>query len=242
MPLNIQGERVTQKSRHDAPRLPNSVRGRPNFYFTCLPARWDFTITEYGDNGVPLNGEWLPQLTQLPLDPGVGGVEQPRRTGDPPDPSTAITHVRERKGGVVIHPDDDRLPAHWQNYVQQWHNAGGQAVHGSIWESWTKVGTRVHWQIQEDGPDGVWAFRRFLVEEGIVPEPHPEVIGGEVEKRRDRYQRMLDRLGSNPAHQGHALKVDREKALIELMEGTEPPKRGGKPKRGRKPKVEEPAQ
>lgn len=157
------------------------------WWYTHHPAHWQC-----------VDGEWLPDLTQMVAIPGLNRVD---KNGD-----TALAEVHLSKKGMIVIP--------WEvepgGYCVQYAGSGGP-VFLSKWEKPKLVAGQV--RISND-IEGYRAFQKRLVAEGIVKVPDPDFINVIVE----RQERLVNEHRTRaPTHPGSALALPVAEKRLEEM-------------------------
>jgi hypothetical protein len=159
------GEDATQRVR-----LPIDAQEHPPFRLCYHPQRWGFFYDETSKSG-----DWLPQLSAMPISPGVGNVDKDGGI------NFAVA-IKMAEGWMVLDPNV--LPG--KPYI-----VGFDAMNGVAWTTaWTKmkrVGSRHITNVDEAG---YREWLRELVAVGAVPAADPDILGLkrshiEAEYRRD---------------------------------------------------------
>jgi len=149
-----------------------------DFVYKAHPARWG----KVGDKLLPL-------LSMIRFEPGLNGVD---RYGSP---DLAIVAAK-RKGWIII--PHEVVPN--GGYSRQ-HAVEKGSLHCSIWEQPIQVGGRPKWRRD---PEGYIAFLEFLVAEGIVPLPEPEILEDLEEMTVERLRTLADRKNPSPRRENDA--------------------------------------
>lgn len=201
----IVGKRATPETGHNVEALPK-IRNRFRFLYMAHPHRWVFDAEDIKEGG----DGWLPDLGQLNLSPGVGGVKE----GGVID--LAIVSA-QRSGWTVISDNDPRL-GEYRNYLQKFPTQGKTEVWASVFESVRLIGNRPSWK-----PDVVAfrQFRRHLVASGIVPPMDPAVREAKIDDVRGEVDRMQGRLAAGAHNPALADRVRRRQALLDGMQSAE---------------------
>lgn len=211
--------------RNLLPHRAPGCSGNHKFVLASLPTHWEFDFE---------GGEWLPGIREVPLVDGVNGVGRDLNPGP-------IVAMIGRKGGVVIHEEDSRLPAKYHNPVRMMRNTKGRPVYYPCWVQWDVMGQdaeRV--KVGDDHRE----FRRILRDTGVVS-PISEMMRKRAIRgaifRRDE---AINLHGASPANSGLLDKVQRAQAEVVAMEREIPIDeamaivRGEEPKRSRKAEAE----
>lgn len=233
--MAIQRRKASNKrSGPDATTLPG--KPWPPFYLAHHPKGWEV-----------VGGRWLPRIKRIDLLPGVNGGKtvMGRRHGKLVPVGVDGTLVKaslERQGWqfldeditVLVHDDDGELVEE-AGYLEQFDGARG-TFHCMPWDNPRIIGWGSEARADRGDFDSAAfdAWRRWLVDEGIVQPPHEVVLRAEVERQRARTNRSasIAHDGSAPALKERA---ETEKARLEETEkATEAAKPQPKPKRTRR--------
>ena len=194
------GTTVTTSSRSvGATVLP--MRAEPDFTLGHYPTEWEMVETE---NGL----EWLPRLKKLALVPGVNGVRQTRNGVD--DRIARTTYTDQ---GWTLIPRD-------LGYVTAYPTTSG-TTYLLTWDRPKRLGNRC---IVKHN-----AFRRSLIEDGVIERPDPDAL----EAIAERLRRTIARNEKNAHIAGVAEKIEADRELLAAMREEPKPK-----KRGRKTKAD----
>jgi hypothetical protein len=164
--------------------------------YVHFPTAWDF-----------VDGEWLPQLSQLNFRNGLNGQTDG-------SPNAARQHVLG-KGGTLIPPTHPKL-GKFRNYrcsVPAYDPNSGAVgnYYCAAWERPTMVGNRnVRWDVDRAAQTD---FRRLLVSAGIV-EPISRVV---AETKIDQLAGTLDHLRALPTNGQRASRIQAAEALLDAM-------------------------
>lgn len=169
-----------------ANRLPEMPRA--NFYLMHNPEGWEPVKRDDG------GWEWLPILKRLLLKPGVNGV---RGTKGGMDDSQARIGFQDR-GWTII----DRT----MGYVTRYPCRRGYSYY-LTWDKPIRAGRRL---IVRHDAEGYNAFRRELVEDGVIAPPLPEILDGVL----DGFQKQIDRNSKDIHIPIVKAKIDEAKELI----------------------------
>jgi len=181
-----------------------------SFYYWWHEARWTC-----------MDGEWLPQLGIMRLDPGVDGVAE--------GGSKKIAEMDAKAKGRTLIPHDaikltmpDRTSYVRAFKVRAGENRTGKH-HMSVWETPKQIGAKV---IIKSDTDGYRDWLRALVREGYIPPPDPDIVDALLDSQR---QRLEAAAGSN-----NPKRAERAQARLEEMENAAQPgkkkKKPGRPK------------
>jgi len=199
------------KSTGRAPRRLEVERNRiPHpanvpFYLKWHPMRWQL-----------IEGEWLPLLGKMRIDPGLNGVD---RSGD-----DTLCRVNNQKKGWRILPWEC-CPPNTPGGVYIAEHDCMQGVHYcEAWETPRHLGTRVLPSVIDT--EGYVNFLRWLVREGHVVHPDNAVIEMKVDVQKDKIERMM-RDAHRPGMEG---KIQDENERLDDMKSA--PVGGAREKRG----------
>ena len=195
------GTTVTTSSRSvGATVLP--MRAEPDFTLGHYPTEWEMVETE---NGL----EWLPRLKKLALVPGVNGVRQTRNGVD--DRIARTTYTDQ---GWTLIPRD-------LGYVTAYPTTSG-TTYLLTWDRPKRLGNRC---IVKHDDAGFNAFRRSLIEGGVIERPDPDAL----EAIAERLRRTIARNEKNAHIAGVAEKIEADRDLLAAMrEEPKTKKRGGR--------------
>jgi len=193
------GEQVLQAERHDALKLPRSVKKRPPFLYKSHPLRFSFYAK---------TGEWLPDLAKMWIDPGVDGV------ADSGDITIALAGNTSR-GWQIIQPSDERL-GEFKNYSQKLPHISGGHSHIPIFMGIDVEAGRAF--ITPDTDRWV-AFRRHLIASGIVPPCSENIRNLKTREQRALCERLEGRQSNSPNNAALARRSAKARALLDAMEG-----------------------
>ena len=173
---NLQGEAVNVGTRSARDQLPD-LELSPPFLLMAHPNRW---MVIEGEDGPEL----LPELATLPVEPGIGNVNEHT------DPSLAIAH-RTRRDWIII-PNAQARPSDTPDgnpgYVRRYRGRRG-LTHLTAWNTLRVVaGQAIHGTNQKS----YYAWLRRLLRDGVIPAPDPDIIEAMLDRARTR----ADRAGS----------------------------------------------
>lgn len=158
------------------------------WWYTHHPAHWQC-----------VDGEWIPDLTQMVAIPGLNRVD---KNGD-----TALAEVYLAKKGMIVIP--------WEvepgGYCMQYPGTSGP-VFLSKWERPKLVAGQL--RITPDA-EGYRAFCRRLVTDGIIKTPDPDFIDVIIERQARIVSEHQTRA---PTHPGSALALPVERKRLEDMQ------------------------
>ena len=210
------------------PERPQSIAPTVNapaqvpFFYMAHPNRYDL-----------FDGELLPVLSKLRLQPGVEGVDH---RGDHMLAKTA----KERRGWQLIEWGAVECEAFGQSYPEYLHYFDGKA--GRIYvEVWTKPvqmrGGTPSWQTDSEGYK---QFLRAIVAAGLVPEPDPSLTESLEARLQASIDRMTPRATNSPSIQRQVNRCEEQLLKLQaLKNGTpqiaapEPTKKAPAKRRGR---------
>ncbi len=174
-------------SRPQAMRELVRLEPSPTFWYLHHPAKWTYRA-----------GEWLPMLSTLRADPGVGNVDK--------DGNTDAAEVAKRRRGWTVIPWD----AEPGGYVVAYDGVAG-TVHMSKWELPKVVAgqTRI-----ESDEEGYWAFCRRLVVDGYIKLPDADFIDLQIERQEKKVNEWAEKAPSSPYHRDA---LANEEALLDGM-------------------------
>ncbi len=174
-------------SRPQAMRELVRLEPSPTFWYLHHPAKWTYRA-----------GEWLPMLSTLRADPGVGNVDK--------DGNTDAAEVAKRRRGWTVIPWD----AEPGGYVVAYDGVAG-TVHMSKWELPKVVAgqTRI-----ESDEEGYWAFCRRLVVNGYIELPDADFINIQIERHEKKVDEWREKAPSSPFHRDA---LANEEALLDGM-------------------------
>lgn len=195
------GSTVTTSSRTvGATVLP--MKREPDFTLGHYPTEWEMVETE---NGL----EWLPRLKKLAMIPGVNGVRQTRNGVD--DRIARTTYTDQ---GWTLIPRD-------LGYVTAYPTTTG-TTYLLTWDRPKRLGNRC---IVKHDEAGFNAFRRSLIEDGVIERPDPDAL----EAIAERLRRTIARNEKNAHIAGVAEKIEADRELLAAMRGdAKPSKRAGR--------------
>jgi hypothetical protein len=184
-------------------RLPHL--SNPPFFLTWHPLRWQFVQDEHSPEG-----EWLPVLGTLRLDPGVGGVD---KGGD----DSFARVEKQRLGWEVI--SWESVPPGTPNgrYIRAFPAKGppgNDVYHVTAWETPRHMAGRV--LPSRIDVAGYRAWLRWLVESGVV-KPMPEAaVALQVAGQQQAIELMRGKADKFPHLEA---KVEAAQARLRAMVG-----------------------
>jgi len=205
----VLGKRIDREERYDAVKIPRRVRKQSRFLFRHHPFRFMF-----------VDGEWLPLLGKLRIDPGVDGVT----TGGGIDLAVA---GGMRRGWQVIQPSDPRLGPYQDYLVAYPHEAGGS----THLDPFQKVSVEAGRLFVDEGGEEYYKFLRHLISSGIVAPITPNIVKVKTREVERRIERLQGAVSLNPANQIAAGKLRREEATRDQMLKASAPKTPRKPRK-----------
>lgn len=220
----ILGQPATPEQTGTQAKLP-PIRNRWRFLYRWHPTRWEFSPDDLADGG----DGWLPQLSQLNITPGAGGVADNGNT------DLAIVQA-QRDGWQIIRPDHPKLKqSAFANYLHKFPSRGRSPVWASMFESVNMVGNRAIWK---GDPEAFRRFRRYLVDSGIVGPIDPLIKEEKVDDIKLKLDRMLERHASSGGNNPRRAKdIERWQKVVDLLDGTAAePEPEPKPKRSTRSK------
>jgi hypothetical protein len=217
MAISLRAERENPQDGNNGrrPKAKDAPSNSP-FRYVYDPHSWMF---------MDATGEWLPELREFKLSPGVGGVDEHR------NPRRAIANVIA-KGWTWIKADDAALGP-YKDYCRSIRNEKGGKHWFPMFAGARLVGTRTHWMNgfeadvadrarEKDGgiEEAVGhypAFLRYLVENDIVSAMDDAVLEDEIDKAESLLAECVGRLGSNPNNGALKERVSRLRDRAEAM-------------------------
>ena len=151
---------IPQPIRAVAPKLNHAPS--PPFFLKWHPQRWEL-----------VEGELLPKLGRLAVEPGVNGVD---KNGDP---SLAFVSAKQR-GWRVIGWDvitDGYVRVHQGNFGK---------VHLTKWQTPKQIGNRC---IIKHDAQGYRQFLRELVASSVISKPDPDLLDAMIKEREAKVER-----------------------------------------------------
>ena len=158
-----------QGGQNDAAKRRLNTHANHPFFLTHYPTSWDFV-----QNGK--TGEWLPHFSELKEAPGINGVQQNKHGVD-----SKYARVHYSDLGFVI------LDYKEHDYLMRYPALGG-FYYVLKWAVPKQVGKKVFWSLNEEEFN---AWRRGLVEEGIIEPPHPEIIELKIDNCVQKINRAI---------------------------------------------------
>lgn len=170
--LTLKGQTYRPTETDSSKLLPANQANEP-FVFVHYPAGWTH------EDGVG----WLPKPAKLNAKPAVNNIGRDRKIG----PALAIVND---KGGLVISSTDPRL-GEFVDYVVAYDCHGGGKAYACKWQEVSMLGGgMVHW----DKTPAPWlAFRKHLLESGIVPAMERPFLSRAVAQIEERIGRIVAR-------------------------------------------------
>jgi len=196
----VLGKRVDREQRADAAKIPRRVKKRARFIFQHHPMRWSF-----------IDGEWLPQLSKLSIDPGVNGVTGGGGT------DLAIAGAM-RRGWQMIRSSDPRLGEYQDYMVALPHAAGGS----TYVDPFQKVTVEAGRMFVEEGGESYYAFLRHLITSGIVAPISANVKKIKLHDIEKKVERLQGAVSVNPANQIAAGRLRQAEGWLSAMRGDKP--------------------
>jgi hypothetical protein len=160
----------------------------PPFWFMHHPARWQL-----------VEGEWLPQLSEMRSDPGVNRVDK--------DGNTDQAELAYRRKGWTIIPWDVEPGG----YCVAFEGHRGP-VHMSKWEKPSVFAGQL--TIKSDGA-GYWAFCRRLLADGIIARPDERFIDLIIADHSRKVDDLRGRAVTQPAV-ATSLNIEEERLAVML--------------------------
>jgi|APGre2960657404_1045060.scaffolds.fasta_scaffold50816_2 hypothetical protein len=195
--VTIAAPRAPSPSSVEEGMLPPG-EARPRWFYSHFPTGWEFV--EGADGG------FLPILDEQISTAGVNGVRAVLdRNGRPIGVDDAPLRTGlARKGAVILEPTDHRLGP-WKNYVRAYPCVGG----GKAWVfavertpgkvegvTYTILGNGA--AVAHDAAALFREFRRWLVDNGIIPQIPQPVYVQLMEVERTALERTINAATSNP--------------------------------------------
>lgn len=177
-----------------AAERPGSMRellptpATPPFWYLHHPGKWQL-----------VDGEWLPQLTEMRADPGVNRVDK--------DGNTDQAELSYRRKGWTIIPWDLEPGG----YCVAFEGHRGP-VHMSKWEKPSVFAGQL--TIKSDGA-GYWAFCRRLLAEGIIARPDERFIDLIIADHTRKVEDLRGRAVTQPAV-ATSLNIEEERLAVML--------------------------
>jgi len=182
---SIQG-RAAERPGSMREQLPTLAS--PPFWYMHHPARWQL-----------VEGEWLPQLSEMRSDPGVNRVDK--------DGNTDQAELAYRRKGWTIIPWDVEPGG----YCVAFEGHRGP-VHMSKWEKPSVFAGQL--TIKSDGA-GYWAFCRRLLADGIIARPDERFIDLIIADHARKVDDLRGRAVTQPAV-ATSLNIEEERLAVML--------------------------
>lgn len=145
----VQGEGVVDLK-------PLRTGGTSKFRFMVHPEQWEW-VAPYG---------WLPHIKRFSRQPGVNGVKHDNKGGD-----TLAVAQKMEEGFQFI---DYQQTQDGKSYMMANSNTtSGKPLHHDRWYSFKQIGNRVFPKRDREGYN---EWRKWLVTEGIIDAPDPDVL------------------------------------------------------------------
>ena len=195
-----------ESRRPERPRSTAPLVNAPSqvaFYFIAHPNRWDL-----------FDGELLPVLGKLRLQPGIEGV---RQNGD----HMIAKAAKERRGWEVIPWNVVTCTARGQQYPEYLHYFDGSKgrIYIEIWCTPIQVrGGTPSWKTDIEGYK---QFLRDLVAAGAVPDPDPALLDNLEARLQSSIDRMVPRADRSPAIQRQVDRCQKQLEIISAMKNGE---------------------
>lgn len=208
MPVNPEAARPRGlKTPRDAAALP----AEPNHPFCLTHAPGQYEVVQV--DGKP---RFVPALGRFPIIPGVAGVVTAPK-GEGPDAS--LRHVRgdlHKRGVLLLEPSDEAeglafmAASACKGPVTK---RSGEVFH-LVFDSAEHVPGRrgVSWRRDHDAYN---AWRRQLIDNGIVPAPHPQHAAAVLKEERDARGRAATRIKQDEVRAKRLAEHDQRIADIE---------------------------
>lgn len=181
-------------------RLPH-ISNAP-FLLMYHPLRWTFA-----------DGEYLPNLGKMVLEPGVGGVD---KSGD----SALAETIKRKKGWIPIPWSCVPSGTPGGQYIQRYHARGPSGAdwyHCEIWEQPRQLAGRVMSSVIDD--EGRKRWLRWLVAEGHVPPISDEARELLAANKVSQLQRLEGKAATNPE------RIEAARGQLEAMRAQPTPNR-----------------
>jgi hypothetical protein len=182
-------------------RLPH-ISNAP-FYLAYHPLRWSF-----------LDGEFLPNLLKIVIEPGVGGVD---KSGD----SSLAETLRAKQGKVILPWSLVPPGTPGGQYIHRFLARGPKGAdwyHCEVWETPRQLAGRVMQSVIDT--EGRRAWLRWLVAEGHIPQISDEAREFLAAGKHSELQRLSGKAATAPE------RVEAARQALEAMAATKaPPKR-----------------
>lgn len=202
---------ATAAPRPRKPLPPAAVQNRlphtptPRFWLRAHPQRWQC-----------IDGEWLPLLGSLKHDLGVGGVDKMGNTDH--------AQIDSEKRGWKVIPWD--CTPDGELYIDEYDCNGGVYC-CTRWESPRHLaGKPLPSKVDETGYRD---WLRWLVANGHVPEPDPEIVDMiQLEQQRKRVQNLAKEThkpGVNDIYQVEKQRLEMQEHATEALRGKASTKR-----------------
>ena len=184
------------QSRNGLPTHRPGQRARARFVYVVFPKSWEY-VAGFG---------FLPVMRSLTAKPGANGVPASGSLAKPI--ASAI-----QKGGTFIDPKDQRL-GEYMDYVQFYDTQTGGKWYVDFCSKVTVLSSgELIWNTKESVLEFA-AFRRHIVDAGIVPPMLPEIYDWLIARAESRATQLLTRADSSP----HLLKKhDDASAIVQSM-------------------------
>lgn len=192
------------------PERPQSIAPVVN-----APAQVPFFYMAHSNRYDLFDGELLPVLSKLRLQPGIEGVDH---RGD----HMIAKAAKERRGWELIDWDALRCSAFGQDHTEYLHYFDGKA--GRIYvEIWTKPvqmrGGTPSWQTDQEG---YRQFLRDLVAKDLVPPPDPNLIESLEARLQASIDRMTPRAMNSPAIQRQVKRCEEQLEKLQAIKNGAP--------------------
>lgn len=202
--MPLKPESVSLPSATGGPNLlPRDKNpGRSPFVFVFYPGNWTFDDA---------TGEFLPELREQQISPGVGGTD---KAGNP----RLLYASLVARGCIILDPQDSLIDlGPHGDYLKMLRNDGGVAVHHTKFERVELIGDAAYW---EEGGTRYDEFRRY-VRDNVVKRTIPDPIKRRmVDRESERLERRKGRLNQRP--NDLALRADietRHARLVAMQRG-----------------------
>jgi hypothetical protein len=178
------------------------LKCQPNykFIFAHSMESWEFVEGPDGE------GEWLPRLKRLSLNPGANGIKGTRKTPD----WRFFRLYLEGQGWTIVSPEVETVTWDGEEFIEAddgylfstgctW-SASGQTFTGKRYlDPWDRPVDGIRGADFRSHRDriGFAEWRRRLVESGAIKPPSPAVINAEIRRQRTRADRNLSAYAGN---------------------------------------------
>ncbi len=202
------GEKVPKDTRQDARLLPKiEGRTRPRFSLVVDPDEWEW---------MPKLERYLPQLSRMPHDPGVGGVgwdQKAKRVTLGP----AVEYHRSL-GRLVFHDGDPMLCGgplgEDGEFLSRAKSATGRYAYFYVWEGFDWVKKKPVWGADEELRD---EFRAWLVTSRIVQPMGRLLKLDRIRFWESKVRRQTAASEKKPDNSGLAARLKGSETMLEAL-------------------------